>query len=127
MYELHCPNCGWSTVLSEEQIRAAVAEAERLQATHYVEQCQRCQWVIRTAVSGLQATLPAAPVVEQKAAAAKAPAVQKPKTAPKKAPAKKPAAKKLAAKKPTAKKPAAKKKAAARKPAARKSPAKSKK
>ncbi len=112
MYELHCPNCGWSTVLTEEQIRAAVAEAERLQATHYVEQCQRCQWVIRTAVSGLQATLPAAPMVEQKAAAAKAPAVQKPKTAPKKAPAKKPAATK---------------KAAARKPAARKSPAKSKK
>ncbi len=43
MYELHCPNCGWSTVLTEEQIRTAVAEADRLQATHYVEQCQRCQ------------------------------------------------------------------------------------
>ena len=30
MYELQCPNCGWSAMLTDEQIGAALAEADRI-------------------------------------------------------------------------------------------------
>ena len=59
MYELHCPNCGWSAMLSDEQIGAALAEADRLQASHHVEHCPRCQWVMRVPVDSLRAAAPA--------------------------------------------------------------------
>ena len=59
MYELHCPNCGWSAMLGDDQIAAALAEADRLQAAYHVEHCPRCQWVIRVAVDGLRAAAPA--------------------------------------------------------------------
>ena len=59
MYELHCPNCGWSAMLGDDQITAAIAEADRLQAAYHVEHCPRCQWVMRVAVDGLRAAAPA--------------------------------------------------------------------
>ncbi len=111
MYELHCPNCGWSTVLGDDQIATALAEADRLQAAYHVEHCPRCQWVIRVAVDGLRAAAPAsllaAPVKPELLPEGKKPAVRK--ASVKKPAAKKPAAKKPAAKKPVAKKPVAKK------------------
>src|SRR5512135_2470723 len=113
MYELHCPNCGWSAMLGDDQINVALAEANRLQAAYHVEHCPRCQWVIRVAVDGLRAAAPAsllaAPTKRALLAEAKKPAVRK-------SPAKKAAAKKAGTAKPAAKKPAAKK-AAAKKPA----------
>jgi hypothetical protein len=59
MYELHCPNCGWSAMLGDDQLTAALAEADRLQAAYHVEHCPRCQWVIRVAIDGLRAAAPA--------------------------------------------------------------------
>ncbi len=130
MYELHCPNCGWSATLTDEQIGAALAEADRLPASHHVEHCPRCQWVMRVPVDSLRAAAPAsllaAPVqpallTEGEKPSAEEAAARKPAT-------KKPAAKKAAVKKPAAKKPVAKKapakKPAAKKPAAKKAPAK---
>lgn len=122
MYEIRCPNCGWSAALTEEQIGAALAEADRTQATHHIETCPRCQWVMRVAVAGLRAVAPAVLLAEppQPLAlpAAEPPARKKP--AAKKPGVKKPAAKKVvAAKKPVAKKPVAKK-PAAKKPVTKK-------
>ena len=51
MYELHCPNCGWTSTMTPEAEAAAVAEAAKLNATQHVEQCPRCQWVMRVPVS----------------------------------------------------------------------------
>ena len=133
MYELRCPNCGWTKEMTAEEQAAAVAEAEQLQATHHIEHCPRCQWVIRVAVDSLREAPPAveapelltAPepplLLEEKKPAAKKPAARKP--AAKKPAVKKPATRKPAAKKPAAKKPAAKK-PTAKKPAAKKPPAK---
>ena len=47
MYTIRCPNCAWTSELALDAIAQAVAEADRLQATHHVEHCPRCQWVIR--------------------------------------------------------------------------------
>ena len=138
MFEIRCPNCGWTSTMSAESQAAAVAEADKNQATHHIEHCPRCQWVIRLPVEGLRSAAPAEPHPDLLAApekpllleaekavkkpvvkksAAKKPAVKKPAT-------KKPVAKKAAAKKPVAKKPATKKTAAkklvAKKPAAKK-------
>jgi hypothetical protein len=125
-------------MLTDEQIGAALAEADRIQASHHVEHCPRCQWVIRVSVDGLRAAAPASllaapvqpPLLTEgelpvaKKAAVKKPAVKKI-AAKKPAVAKKPAAKKSAEKKPAAKKPAAKKPAeAAKKPVAKKPAAK---
>ena len=122
MYELHCPNCGWSAMLGDGQITSALAEADRLQAAYHVEHCPRCQWVIRVAVDGLRAAAPAsllaAPAKPALLPEAKKPAPRKAaakKASAKKVVTKKPAVKKLAAKKPAAKKPVAKKSAAKRK------------
>src|SRR5512139_4044886 len=124
MYELHCPNCGWSAMLGDDQITVALAEADRLQAAYHVEHCPRCQWVIRLAVDGLRAAAPASLLAAppklallpegKKPAARKAPAKKAAakKTVAKKSAAKKPATKKVAAKKPATKKVAAKKPAA---------------
>ena len=111
MYELHCPNCGWSAMLGDDQITAALAEADRLQAAYHVEHCPRCQWVIRIAVDGLRAAAPAS-LLAAPAQPALLPAARK--SAARKAPAKKAVAKKPAAKKPAAQKPAAKKTAVKR-------------
>ena len=142
MYELRCPNCGWSAIMSDEQVAAAVAEADRLKATHHIEHCPRCQWVIRMPVSSLREAAPVVllagpeapsllgegkPATQARKAAAKKPAAKKAatrKSAAKKSAAKKPAAKKSAARKAPARKPAAKKSTArksttAKKPAAR--------
>jgi hypothetical protein len=120
-------------MLGDDQITAALAEADRLQAAYHVEHCPRCQWVIRVAVDGLRAAAPTAlltapskpglPPGAKKSAARKAPARA---SVAKKPAAKKPAAKKVAAKKPAAKKPAGKK-PAAKKTAAKKSAVKRKK
>ncbi len=132
MFELRCPNCGWTSQMTPEAQAAAVAEADRLGATHHVEHCPRCQWVIRVPVASLrvEAAPPAeAPVLlpspeqpllleaEKPAAPRKRPA-RKP--AARRAPAKKAAARKAPAKKSATKKPAAKK-TTARKPTAKKS------
>jgi hypothetical protein len=58
MYELRCPNCGWTSTLTGEAETAAVAEAVNLNATHHVAQCPRCQWVMRVPVAALQAAAP---------------------------------------------------------------------
>jgi hypothetical protein len=116
-------------MLTDEQIGAALAEADRLQASHHVEHCPRCQWVIRVPVDSLRAAAPASLLAAQVQPAllaegeksAKKPAAKKP--AAKKAVVKKPVTKKPAAKKPAAKKPAAKK-PAVKKLAAKKTPAK---
>jgi hypothetical protein len=127
MFEIHCPNCGWTSTMGAESQTAAVAEADRNQATHHIEHCPRCQWVIRIPVEGLRSAAPAEPQPDLLAAPEKPllleaeKSVEKP--AAKKPAAKKPAAKKAAAKKPVAKKPATKK-AAAKKPVAKKSTAK---
>src|SRR5512139_1703004 len=104
MYELHCPNCGWSAMLGDDQITSALAEADRLQATYHVEHCPRCQWVIRVAVDGLRAAAPtvllAAPARPALLPAGEKPVEEKPAkkaTARKSATGKKPAAKKPAA------------------------------
>ena len=137
MYELHCPNCGWSAPMTAEAEAAAVTEAARANATHHVESCPRCQWVMRVPVAALQAapellTPPQAPLLLETetpqgllppAVEAEAPVVAKKTSATKKIVAKKPAAKKPAAKKPATKKPAAKK-PAAKKPVAKKPVAK---
>ena len=127
MFELHCPNCGWTATMTPEAQAAAVAEADKLQATHHIEHCPRCQWVMRVPVADLRVapapvptevpvllTAPEAPLLlEAEKPAAKRPAAKKPvakkKPAAKRATAKKPAAKKPVAKKPAAKKPATKK------------------
>jgi hypothetical protein len=108
MYDWQCPNCGWAGQLTDEAQAAAVTEADKVQATHHIEHCPRCQWVVRIPIDLLRVvvTVPAA----------KKPAVKK--VAPKKKIAKQPA-KKVAAKKPAAKKPIAKKKPAAKKPVAK--------
>src|SRR5512145_2006202 len=96
MYELHCPNCGWSAMLGDDQITAALAEADRLQAAYHVEHCPRCQWVIRVAVDGLRAAAPAS-LLAAPARLALLPEA-------KKSPSRKPVAKRPAAKKPVARK-----------------------
>jgi hypothetical protein len=103
MYNWQCPNCGWAGQLTDEAQAAAVTEADKVQATHHIEHCPRCQWVVRMPVDLLRVAM-VVPV-------AKKPAVKK--SAPKKKVVKKPI-KKVAAKQ-TAKKPAAKKAAAKRK------------
>ena len=145
MYELHCPNCGWSAMLADDQITAALAEADRLQAASRgrtlpalpVGDSRGGRWSARgctgvaAGCSAQPALLPegkkpAARKAPTKKAAAKKPAAKKSaakKPAAKKPVAKKPAAKKVAAKKVAAKKPAAKK-PAAKKPTAKKSTAK---
>ena len=110
MYELHCPNCGWTSTLTAEAEAAVVAEAAKLDATHHVEQCPRCQWVMRVPIEALRTAAPMllappeAPLLletEQPLLELSAP-VAKPKAAKKAA--KKPVAKKPAVKKPVAKK-----------------------
>lgn len=121
MYELRCPNCGWSAMLGDGQITAALAEAGRLQAAYHVEHCPRCQWVIRVAVDGLRAAAPAA-LLAAPAKPALLPEAKKPvarKAPARKATAEKAVAKKSAAKKPVGKKPAARK-SAAKKPVGKK-------
>jgi len=119
MFEIHCPNCGWTSTMGAESQTAAVGEADRNQATHHIEHCPRCQWVIRIPVESLRSTAPAEPqpdllaapekplLLEAKKSVGK-PAAKKPVI--KKAAAKKPVAKKSTAKKPAAKKPVSKKK-----------------
>ena len=134
MYELHCPNCGWTSQMTDEAQAAAVAEADQLGATYHIEACPRCQWVMRVPVAELRAVpVEASPEMPVLLPAPETPLLleaEKPapkKKAPARKPAarkvttkKKPAAKKAGTKKPISKKPVAKK-AAAKKPAARKS------
>jgi hypothetical protein len=126
MYEMHCPNCGWTSTLTIEAEAAAVAEAAKLNATHHVTQCPRCQWVMRMPVAALQAETPALlappeapllletekPLLELSAPRAKPRAVKKPSTT-----------RQPAAKKPVAKKPAAQKSSAVKKPVVKKATA----
>jgi hypothetical protein len=131
--------------MTPEAQAAAVAAADQLGATHHVEHCPRCQWVIRVPVDALrtsaaetpaeapmllatpeaplllEAALPAPETATARKPAAKK-AVTKKKPAARKAVVKKSAAKKAPAKKAAAKKPAKKaatKKAATKKPAAK--------
>ena len=153
MYELRCPNCGWTSTLTVEAEAASVAEAAKFNATHHVEQRPRCQWVMRVPVAALQAAAlhaeapvllapPEAPLLletekpllELSAPVAKPGAVKKSsttrppakKTTAKKPAAKKPVAKKPVAKKPVAKKPVVKKPTAIKKPVVKKPVAKKK-
>ena len=131
MFEIRCPNCGWTSTMGAESQAAAVAEADRNQATHHIEHCPRCQWVIRIPVEGLRSAptgpqpdllvAPEKPLLLEAEKSVKKPAAKK--LAVKKPAAKKPAVKKAATKKPVAKKPATKK-VAAKKPVAKKSTAK---
>lgn len=138
MFELRCPNCGYVVQLSDDAQAEAVTAAAKLGASHHVEACPRCQWVMRVPVISLQAALPAAepPVLlttpappmlleAEKSAPEPKPARRAPakKTIAKKPAAKKPATKKSTAKKPATKKPTAKK-SAAKQPAAKKPTAK---
>jgi len=138
MYELRCPNCGWTSILTVEAEVAAVAEAAKLNAPHHVEQCPRCQWVMRVPVTALQAAAPALlvspeapllletenPRLELSAPVAGTKAVKKPSTtrqsAAKKPITHKPVVKKLVAKKPVVKKPTAIKKPVGKKTVAKK-------
>ena len=117
MFEIHCPNCGWTSTMGAESQAAAVTEADKNRATHHIEHCPRCQWVIRIPVEGLRSASPAEPQPDLLAAPEKPLLLEAEKSV------KKPAVKKSAAQKPAIKKPAAKK-AAAKKPAAKKSTAK---
>jgi hypothetical protein len=138
MYELRCPNCGWTSTLTGEAEAAAVAGAAKLNATHHAALCPRCQWVMRVPVAAPVAAAPGLlappevpllleterPPLELSAPAAKPRAVKRSSTtrqpAAKKTVAKKPAVKEPTAKKPVAKKPAAEK-PVAKKPVAKKS------
>jgi hypothetical protein len=110
MYKWQCPNCGWDGQMTDEAQAMAVAEADNIQATHHIEHCPRCQWVVRLPVDLLRTASTAAKPAAQKSTA------QKPAAKPKSV--KQVAAKKLV-KKPAAKTAAAKKKPAAKKPAAK--------
>ncbi len=117
--EIKCPNCGWKSSLTPEQLTAAMGAAAQKQAEYHLEHCPQCQWVIRVPVAGIQVALPNPKPVKKPAA--KKPAAKKLKPTVKKATAKKAPAKKPAVKK----KPAAKKKPAQKpKPAVKKPPAK---
>ncbi|HZY44729.1 MAG TPA: hypothetical protein VFF70_08270 [Anaerolineae bacterium] len=106
MYKWQCPNCGWAGQITDELQAAAVREADKIKATHHIEHCPRCQWVVRIPVDVLRtAALTAKPAAQKSIA--------------KKSAAKKKAVKKVAAKKP-AKKPAVKKAVANKRPAAKK-------
>ena len=143
MYELRCPNCGWTSTLTVEAEAAAVAEAAKLNATHHVEQCPRCQWVMRVPIEALHAATPmllaspeapllletekpllelsapgAKPRVVKKSSTSRQPAAKKP-AAKKSSTVKKPVAKKPVAKKPAVKKPTAIKKPVVKQPAAK--------
>ena len=128
--EIRCPNCGWTSEMAVEAVSAAIAAAEQKQANHHIEQCPRCQWVIRVPLEELRVTAAPVPAFEvpveaavaeavpvmaviKKPRAARKPAAKpkaKPKAAPKKAAAKKAPAKKTAKKAPAKKaKPKAKK------------------
>ncbi len=122
MYNWQCPNCGWSGEVTAEAQAAAVAEADKVQATHHIEHCPRCQWVVRIPIDLLRVAA-VEPVVEKKPAMKKAAA----KKATAKKVVKKPAAKKKVVKKPAAKKVVVKKSPAKKKPAAKKPAAKRKK
>jgi hypothetical protein len=113
MYTWQCPNCGWDGQIMDEVQAAAVTEADKIQATHHIEHCPRCQWVVRIPVDLLRTAAPTAKPAAKKSVAKKPAAKQK-------------SAKKVAAKKP-AKKPAAKIAVAKKKPAAKKPTAKRKK
>jgi hypothetical protein len=132
MYELRCPNCGWTSTLTVEA--EAVAEAAKLNATHHVEQCPRCQWVMRVPVVALQAAAPEllappeAPLLleaEQPPLELSAPMVR-PRAAKKSSTIRHLAVKKPVAKKPVAKKPVVKKPTAIKKPVVKKTVAKKK-
>ena len=101
MVNWQCPNCGWAGQITDEAQAAAVLEADKVQATHHIEHCPRCQWVVRIPVDLLRlvVTVPTA-----KKAATKKPAAKKatPKKKVVKPPTKKVAAKKAPAKKKSA-------------------------
>jgi len=124
MYELRCPNCGWTSQMAPEAMAQAIAEADRIKATHHVEHCPRCQWVIRVPVDIMRSAMG----VEGPQAAVPAPAATGPVTPPRPPmmpkPASKAEVKKVAARKPAARKAAAKRKVAAKKATAKKTAAK---
>lgn len=109
MFSWQCPNCGWAGQLTDEAQAAAVIEADKIQATHHIEHCPRCQWVVRLPIDLLR--------VEVAAPAAKKPAVKKSaanKPVAKKAVTKKPATRKKVVKKAVVQRAAAKKKSVAK-------------
>ena len=131
--------------MATEAVNAAIAAAEQKQANHHIEQCPRCQWVIRVPLEELRATAAPPPAFEvpveaalveavpvalaKKPRAARKPVAKrkaKAKVAPKKAAAKKAPAKK-AVKKTRARKAKPKAKAAPKKTQARKARPKAKK
>ncbi len=101
MYTWQCPNCGWDGQITDEVQAVAVTEADKIQATHHIEHCPRCQWVVRIPVDLLRTASPATKLAAKKPAA------------------KQKSVKKVVAKKPGVKKAAPKKKPAAKKPAAK--------
>ena len=105
MYNWQCPNCGWAGQLTDEAQAAAVVEADKIQATHHIEHCPRCQWVVRLPIDLLRVAV-ALPAVKK--SAAQKPVTQKPGTT-------KPATKKAAGRQAVAKKAVAKKKPIAKK------------
>lgn len=109
MFSWQCPNCGWAGQLTDEAQAAAVIEADKIQATHHIEHCPRCQWVVRLPIDLLR--------VEAAVPAAKKPAVKKSaanKPVAKKAVTKKPATRKKVVKKAVVQRAAAKKKSVAK-------------
>ena len=108
MYELRCPNCGWTSTLTVEAEATVVAEAAEVNATHHVTQCPRCQWVMRIPIAALHAAaeVPLLLETEKPRLALSAP-VAKPKSVKKSSTTRPPAAKKPAVRKPAVKKPTA--------------------
>ena len=72
MYSWQCPNCGWAGQLTDEAQAAAVVEADKIQATHHIEHCPRCQWVVRLPIDLLRVEV-AAPAAKKPAGAKRRP------------------------------------------------------